>query len=112
MWKLNLWASGCVTGCDVDTVALTQCFVVATLASMTPAEPFLFRNYEYPADGQPSPTRPPPGSSKHEVWQAVRASSAAPYYLDDFKCGNDRYATRQNANQLASILVLRGAGFG
>ena len=32
----------------------------------------------------------PPGSSTHQIWQAVRASSAAPYYLDDFKCGNDR----------------------
>ena len=32
----------------------------------------------------------PPGSSSHQIWQAVRASSAAPYYLDDFKCGNDR----------------------
>ena len=32
----------------------------------------------------------PPGSSLHQVWQAVRASSAAPYYLDDFKCGADR----------------------
>ena len=31
-----------------------------------------------------------PGSSLHQVWQAVRASSAAPYYLDDFKCGADR----------------------
>ena len=32
-----------------------------------------------------------PGSSYHQVWEAVRASSAAPYYLDDFKCGNDRW---------------------
>ena len=35
----------------------------------------------------------PPGSASHQIWQAVRASSAAPYYLDDFKCGNDRSAT-------------------
>lgn len=27
------------------------------------------------------------GSCKHEVWQAIRASSAAPYYLDDFSDG-------------------------
>ena len=33
-----------------------------------------------------------PGSSHHQMWQAVRASSAAPYYLDDFKCGHDRQA--------------------
>lgn len=34
----------------------------------------------------------PLASSSHAVWQAVRASSAAPYYLDDFKCGSDRCA--------------------
>lgn len=28
------------------------------------------------------------GSCKHQVWQAIRASSAAPYYLDDFSDGN------------------------
>ena len=27
------------------------------------------------------------GSCKHMVWQAIRASSAAPYYLDDFSDG-------------------------
>jgi hypothetical protein len=27
------------------------------------------------------------GSCKHKVWEAVRASSAAPYYLDDFSDG-------------------------
>ena len=35
----------------------------------------------------------PPGSASHQIWQAVRASSAAPYYLDDFKCGDHRSAT-------------------
>ena len=70
-----------------------QCFVVATLASMTPAEPFVFRNYEYPLSSTPLAKRfmGCPGSSYHQVWEAVRASSAAPYYLDDFKCGNDRW---------------------
>lgn len=28
------------------------------------------------------------GSCKHRVWEAIRASSAAPYYLDDFSDGN------------------------
>lgn len=28
------------------------------------------------------------GSCKHQLWQAIRASSAAPYYLDDFSDGN------------------------
>jgi len=29
------------------------------------------------------------GSCKHQVWQAIRASSAAPYYLDDFSDGTN-----------------------
>lgn len=28
------------------------------------------------------------GSCKHHIWKAIRASSAAPYYLDDFSDGN------------------------
>ena len=77
-----------------------QCFVVATLASVTPAVPYIFRNYEYSSESKPPRAEAPPndeaslyelgGSSKHLVWQAVRASSAAPYYLDDFVCGPDR----------------------
>ena len=31
---------------------MLQCFVVSTLVSMTPATPFLFRNYELPASAE------------------------------------------------------------
>ncbi|KAL5563550.1 hypothetical protein UlMin_033297 [Ulmus minor] len=83
-------------------------FVVSTLVSVMLAQPFVFRNYQYPA-GTPemplgisessaitilgSPTTGAQvgykriafiGSCKHQVWQAIRASSAAPYYLDDY----------------------------
>lgn len=73
---------------------MVQCFVVATLTSSTPAEPFIFRNYEYPAGSQAlrPEVRAYSGSSRHQLWQALRASSAAPYYLEDFKCGDDRCA--------------------
>lgn len=27
------------------------------------------------------------GSCKYQIWEAIRASSAAPYYLDDFSSG-------------------------
>lgn len=75
-----------------EYVCGVQCFVVATLASTTPAGPFVFRNYEHPIASSALAAKlgALPGSSSHEVWQAVRASSAAPYYLDDFKCGGHR----------------------
>lgn len=70
-----------------------QCFVVSSLVSMTPAQPYVFRNYEYPSGSAAVAARIHAaqfGSSKHAVWQAVRASSAAPYYLDDFTCHGER----------------------
>ncbi|KAK9861855.1 hypothetical protein WJX84_002096 [Apatococcus fuscideae] len=101
---------GCTVDRLIDTAALgrPKCFVVATLASMTPASAFLFRNYEHPRDPAPSPVplETPRGSSKHEVWQAVRASSAAPYYLDDFLCGADRFQDgASTANNPAGLAI-------
>ncbi|XP_059661951.1 phospholipase A I isoform X2 [Cornus florida] len=88
--------------------SVPKVFVVSTLVSVVPAQPFIFRNYQYPAG---TPEMPFPiseslstsgvgtattgaqvgykrsafiGSCKHHIWQAIRASSAAPYYLDDF----------------------------
>eukprot|EP00210_Caulerpa_lentillifera_P000261 g254.t1 len=58
-------------------------FAVSTLTSITPAMPFLFRNYEFSVNTERSEQSF--GSSKYEIWQGIRASSAAPYYFDDFK---------------------------
>jgi len=61
------------TAClDVPKIAL-----VATLASRCPAEPFVFRNYELPlaTEAERRSMGFMDGSSKHAVWQAVRASS-------------------------------------
>ncbi|CAK9176702.1 unnamed protein product [Ilex paraguariensis] len=83
-------------------------FVVSTLVSVAPAQPFIFRNYQYPPGTPGIPLvisenlansvigttitgtqvgykrNACIGSCKHHIWQAIRASSAAPYYLDDF----------------------------
>ncbi|XAR65626.1 Phospholipase A(1) [Bertholletia excelsa] len=94
-------------------------FAVSTLVSTVPAQPFIFRNYQYPA-GTPeisftisegSATIGPGtnntslqvgykrsafiGSCKHQIWKAIRASSAAPYYLDDFS--DDAYRWQDGA---------------
>ncbi|XP_057962580.1 phospholipase A I isoform X2 [Malania oleifera] len=91
--------------------SIPKVFVVSTLVSMMPAQPFLFRNYQYPAGTPELPFAHSDssavsglgtattgaqvgykhsafiGSCKHHIWQAIRASSAAPYYLDDFSDG-------------------------
>uniref|UniRef100_A0A804MRG6 Patatin n=1 Tax=Zea mays TaxID=4577 RepID=A0A804MRG6_MAIZE len=87
---------------------IPKVFAVSTLVSVIPAQPYIFRNYQYPPgtlEVSPGMAESPSigaigtavsgapvgikrgafmGSCKHRVWEAIRASSAAPYYLDDF----------------------------
>lgn len=88
---------GCVEDMTVDASWLggPKVFGCATHASISPAQPYIFRTYEFPPD-EASRQRAErlslhDGSSKHRVWQAIRASSAAPYYLDDFSIGDLRF---------------------
>ncbi|KAL2339170.1 hypothetical protein Fmac_013616 [Flemingia macrophylla] len=107
-------------------------FVVSTLVSMMPAQPFIFRNYQYPA-GTPevalstsdssginvlaSPTGEQVGykrsafigSCKHQVWKAIRASSAAPYYLDDFSDDVNRWQDGAIVANNPTIFAIREA---
>ena len=83
-----------------------QVFVVSTLASATPASPFLLRNYEHSAAGAAAAARLaawPPGASNFALWESLRASSAAAYYLDDFQRGDDRCAPRCMVIHTAAI---------
>ncbi|XVF27843.1 hypothetical protein REPUB_Repub14bG0144100 [Reevesia pubescens] len=59
---------------------IPKVFVVSTLVSVVPAQPFVFRNYQYPCGN----TR---GASCNIIKfrdHCSRASSAAPFYLDDY----------------------------
>ncbi|KAL9255083.1 Phospholipase A I-like protein [Drosera capensis] len=99
---------------DSAVKSTPKVFVVSTLVSVVPAQPFVFRNYQYPSGtpemqlslsessavrmagaittGQVGYKRSGfVGSCKHQVWQAIRASSAAPYYLDDFSDDVNRW---------------------
>jgi len=66
----------------IDTSALDvpKIALVSALTSVSPVVPFIFRNYEYSRDAPADKTRV--GSCSHAIWEAVRASSAATYYLD------------------------------
>ncbi|GER52967.1 Ca2+-independent phospholipase A2 [Striga asiatica] len=108
-------------------------FVVSTLVSVVPAQPFIFRNYQYPAGtpeissaisenlttgGQGVATTGAQvgykrnafiGSCKHQIWQAIRASSAAPYYLDDFSDGIYRWQDGAIVANNPTIFAIREA---
>jgi len=77
----------------IDTAALggPKVFCVSTQTSMTPATPYLFRNYNYPVLTEHQPAQP--GSCEHLLWQGVCASAAAPYYLyvDPFAIDSGRW---------------------
>ncbi|KAJ6893002.1 phospholipase A I isoform X2 [Populus alba x Populus x berolinensis] len=108
-------------------------FVVSTLVSVMPAQPFVFRNYQYPVGTLEvpfaisessgvhvlgSPTTGGQlgykrsafiGSCKHHVWQAIRASSAAPYYLDDFSDDVNRWQDGALVANNPTIFAIREA---
>ncbi|GAB6020217.1 Calcium-independent phospholipase A2-gamma [Chamberlinius hualienensis] len=58
---------------------------VSSIVSGPRLEPFLFRNYDYP----PRVVSMYRGSHQAELWEAARASAAAPGYFEEFKHGND-----------------------
>ncbi|KAF2304984.1 hypothetical protein GH714_000861 [Hevea brasiliensis] len=49
------------------------------------------------------------GSCKHHVWQAIRASSAAPYYLDDFSDDINRWQDGAIVANNTTIFAIREA---
>lgn len=118
---------------DSAVKGIPKVFVVSTLVSVVPALPYVFRNYQYPA-GTPemylsysensaismtgaSSTHPQVGykcsafigSCKHQVWQAIRASSAAPYYLDDFSDEINRWQDGAIVANNPTIFAIREA---
>ncbi|GMH38521.1 hypothetical protein BSKO_06405 [Bryopsis sp. KO-2023] len=93
---------------DSACIPCPKVFGVSTLSSVVPAVPFLFRNYEFPPEGERRSIGKIGviGSSKYKIWQGVRASSAAPYYLDDFHVGGCRFQDGATvANNPAAVAV-------
>lgn len=108
-------------------------FAVSTLVSVMPAQPFVFRNYQYPAGTPEIPLTSSEssaisvlgspitgaqvgykrsafiGSCKHQVWQAIRASSAAPYYLDDYSDDMNRWQDGAIVANNPTIFAIREA---
>ncbi|CAM0906077.1 unnamed protein product [Alopecurus aequalis] len=112
---------------------IPKVFVVSTLVSAMPAQPYIFRNYQYPPgtlEVSPGMAESPSigavgtavsgapvgikrgafmGSCKHRIWEAIRASSAAPYYLDDFSDGVNRWQDGAIVANNPTIFAIREA---
>ena len=102
-------------GSDLTSIAASgapRLAIVATLASVAPATPFVFRTYAHapPSNAAAAAMGARPGTAAAPVWAALRASSAAPYYLDDFRLGRDRFqdgATTANNPALVALQEAR-----
>ncbi|KAM0012207.1 putative phospholipase A(1) [Helianthus debilis subsp. tardiflorus] len=115
---------------DSAVKGIPKVIVVSTLVNMAPAQPFIFRNYQYPAGTIEAPLTISAnnesvtstygaqigykhgthmGSCRHHIWQAIRASSAAPYYLDDYSDGVFRWQDGAIVANNPTIFAIREA---
>jgi predicted acylesterase/phospholipase RssA len=62
-------------------------FCVSTIVSENPAAPFLHTNYAPPPESKPRYRY----AAHHRVYEALRATSAAPTYFDAFRCGSETF---------------------
>ena len=70
------------TAADKDT---PKVLAVSTIVNQSILRPYVFRNYRHRHELKSHY----PGSCSHKLWEALRASSAAPGYFEEFKLGRD-----------------------
>ncbi|KAJ9566706.1 hypothetical protein OSB04_002672 [Centaurea solstitialis] len=106
---------------------IPKVIVISTLVSVSPAQPYIFRNYQYPSGTLEAPLTISEnlatsagaelglkrgaymGSCRHHIWQAIRASSAAPYYLDDYNDGEFRWQDGAIVANNPTVFAIREA---
>eukprot|EP00795_Rhopilema_esculentum_P002165 gene2165-17755_t len=74
--------------CMIDTSfeeGLPKVAAVSTLVNHQVLQPYVFRNYYIP----PLVPHNYLGSSRHKLWEALQASTAAPGYFEECKLGSD-----------------------
>lgn len=67
----------------------------------TPLKAYVFRNYNL----LPGVRSHYLGGCQHQLWQAIRATSAAPGYFQEFTLGNDLHqvSPTRNSNRVAVV---------
>ena len=75
---------------------LLQISALSALTHGPTPEEFMFRNYNLPCGSQSQYV----GSCQHKLWEAIRASSAAPAYYGEFKLGD-------SIHQVGTLFVVK-----
>lgn len=81
----------CGTGVFIDSLAeegMNKVFVVSSIMSRSPQELHVFRNYTYPLGHESRYA----GTSEAQLWEALRASSAAPTYFSEILVNGELHA--------------------
>lgn len=83
--------------------------IVSTLVSERPVRPYIFRSYQLPPQSVSGLGEVFGGTCQHTWLEAMRASSAAPYFFDEFSCRGERYQDGAIVANNPSIMSLHEA---
>lgn len=81
----------CGRGVFIDSLAeenMNRVFVVSSVMSRDPKQLFLFRNYTYPLGHESRYD----GTTEAQLWEGLRASSAAPTFFSEIRINGELYA--------------------
>jgi predicted acylesterase/phospholipase RssA len=81
----------CGTGVFIDSLAeegMNKVFVVSSIMSRSPQELHVFRNYTYPLSHESRYE----GTAEAQLWEALRASSAAPTFFSEILVNGELHA--------------------
>ena len=77
--------------------------------SERPIRPFIFRSYQLPPQGVSGLGQVFGGTCQQTWLEAMRASSAAPYFFDEFPCAGQRFQDGAIVANNPSIVALHEA---
>ncbi|KAM9375937.1 calcium-independent phospholipase A2-gamma-like isoform 2-T2 [Pholidichthys leucotaenia] len=93
----------------VETSRNPECPKVAAVSTIvnrgTPLKAYIFRNYNF----LPGVRSHYLGGCQHQLWQAIRATSAAPGYFQEFTLGNDLHQRFTPCSTPSSLRTLTSA---